>query len=128
MRNCTKNAGPPQSLSDRPPSRMRLSEGAAPDVDVLANSDEYQFIIDHSNSGFEFVEGSTGVKGRLKQCRGYWESTIDASNFVLDIISYGYKLPFSSISDSCHLRNNRSALNHPVFLKTLSPTYYLMIV
>ena len=40
---------------------------------------------------------------------------MDASKFVLDIISYGYKLPFSSIPDSCHLRNNRSALSHPDF-------------
>ena len=68
-----------------------------------------------------FVEGSTGVMGRLKQCRGYWESTIDASKFVLDIISHGYKLPFSSIPDSCHLRNNRSALNHPDFVEDAIP-------
>jgi len=71
-------------------------------------TDEYPFIVDYLNSGVEFVEGSTGVKGRLKQCISYWESTISAPRFVLDVISEGYKLPFINVPDFCYIRNNRS--------------------
>ena len=74
----------------------------------IVETDEYPFIVDYLNSGVEFVEGSTGVKGRLKQCISYWESTVSAPRFVLDVISEGYKLPFPN---SCYIRNNRSAKN-----------------
>ena len=70
-----------------------------------------------SGSGVEFVEGSSGVKGRLKQCISYWESTICAPQFVLGRISEGYRLPFVRFPDKSHLRNNRSAVRHPQFVK-----------
>ena len=46
-------------------------------MDVV-ETDEYSLIDDYLGSGVEFVEGSSGVKGRLKQCISYWESTICA--------------------------------------------------
>ena len=57
------------------------------------------------------------MKGRLKQCVSYWESTISASRFVLDVISEGYKLPFSRVPVPCFTRNNRSAELHPSFVE-----------
>jgi len=39
-------------------------------VDVV-EIDEYPLIDDYLGSGVEFVEGSSGVKGRLKQCFSY---------------------------------------------------------
>ena len=83
----------------------------------IVETDEYPFIVDYLNSGVEFVEGSTGVKGRLKQCISYWESTIRAPWFVLDVMSEGYKLPFIRVPDSCYIRNNRSAEKHPNFVE-----------
>ena len=36
-------------------------------MDVV-ETDEYPLVDDYLGSGVEFVEGSYGVKGRLKQC------------------------------------------------------------
>ena len=78
---------------------------------------EYPLIDDCLGSGVEFVEGSSGVKGRLKQSISYWESTICAPQFVLGLISEGYRLPFVRFPDKCYLRNNRSAVCHPQFVQ-----------
>ena len=65
----------PGSSSDRPPSREWLSKDTVSDIDV--ETDENPFIIDYLISGAGF-EGSSGMKGRLKQSVSYWESTISA--------------------------------------------------
>jgi len=50
------------------PTQGGLSAEVASDVHVdMVETDEYLFIVDYLTSGVEFVEGSTGVKGRLKQ-------------------------------------------------------------
>ena len=85
-------------------------------MDVV-KTDEYPFTVDYLNGGVEFMEGTTGVKDRLKQCISFWESTISAPRFVLDVISEGYKLPFIRVPDSCYLRNNRSAEKHHNFME-----------
>ena len=85
-------------------------------MDVV-QTDEYPLIADYVGSGVEFVQGSAGVKGRLKQCIDYWESNICAPRFALDLISEGYKLPFVRFPESCYIRNNRSALCHPQFVQ-----------
>ena len=83
----------------------------------IVETDEYPLIDDYLGSGVEFVEGSSGVKGRPKQCISYWESTICAPQFVLGLISEGYRLPFVRFPDKCHLRSNRSAVRHPQFVE-----------
>ena len=82
------------------------------------NQDEYCSFVS-SSSNWEVLQGdkSNGVKGRLKKCFNYWESTISASRFVLDIISEGYKLPFVNFPGRCYLNNNLSARNHPEFVQ-----------
>ena len=85
-------------------------------MDVV-ETDEYPLNDDYLGSGVEFVEGFSGVKGRLKQCISYWESTICAAQFVLGLISEGYRLPFVRFPDKCHLRNNRFAVRHPQFVE-----------
>ena len=57
------------------------------------------------------------MKGRLKQCVIYWESTISAYRFVLDAISEGYKLSFIRVPAPCFTKNNRSAELHPSFVE-----------
>ena len=71
---------------------------------------EYPLISDYLNTGVEFFGG---VKGRLKQCFGYWQSTILVfSQFVLDIIVEGYTLLFKKPPEPCYIKNNRSAEAH----------------
>ena len=53
--------------------------GTISDMDVgIVETDKYPFIIDYLSTGAEFIQGSLGVKGRLKQCVSYWESAIAA--------------------------------------------------
>ena len=58
-----------------------------------------------------------GVKGRLKQCISYWESTVCASGCVLDVISEGYRLPFISFPERGFISSNCSAPCHPQFVQ-----------
>ena len=65
-----------------------------------------------SSCGDEFSakDGGNGVKGRLKSLLNFWVETLEASDFVLDMIRRGYRLPFAQYPSQCFLKNNRSAL------------------
>ena len=65
---------------------------------------------------FSVEGGSNGVKSRLKSSLNFWVEALDASDFVLDMIRCGYRLPFAHYPSQCFLRNNRSALQHPEFV------------
>ena len=92
--------------------------GTVSDKDVgIVETDEYPLIIDYLSCEAEFIEGSLGLKGRLKQCVSYWESATGAPRFVLDVISKGYKLPSIRVPDPCLIWNNRSAKLHPSFVE-----------
>ena len=68
---------------------------------------------------FSVKGGSNGVKGRLKSSLNFWVEALDASDFVLEMIRRGYRLPFAQYPSQCFLKNNRSALQHPEFVKLL---------
>lgn len=57
------------------------------------------------------------VKGRLRSHISFWHS-IGASKFVIDTLSKGYVLPFNSTPQRAYFRNNKSAFDHCVFVKT----------
>ena len=65
---------------------------------------------------FSVKGGSNGIKGRLKSSLSFWVETLDASDFVLDMIRRGYSLPSAQYPSQCFLKNNRSALQHPEFV------------
>ena len=56
------------------------------------------------------------MKGRLSASINFWVETLDAPDFVLGIIRQGYRLPFRDYPAPCHLRNNKSSLQHPEFV------------
>ena len=68
---------------------------------------------------FEYMEedltnkGSSllGIKGSLKRNITFWEN-IGASALILDIISYGFKIPFYTTPESSFSNNNRYAMEH----------------
>ena len=66
---------------------------------------------------FEFVESASysSVRGRLFKSLNEWEK-IGAPNFILDVISEGYKIPFISLPTPKHSRNNGSALKESQFV------------
>ena len=52
------------------------------------------------------------VAGRLKCHAQFWRS-IGASQFILDVIDQGYRIPFHSTPPVSFSSNNKSALAHP---------------
>ena len=86
--------------------------------DADAQQVEYDFLhfLSSSSDEFSVKGGSNGVKGRLKSSFNFWVETLDASDFVLDMIRRGYRLPFAEYPSQCFLKNNRSALQHPGFV------------
>jgi hypothetical protein len=58
-----------------------------------------------------------GAIGRPR-CFSFWRDKLKASQFILDVISKGYKLPFKDgiTPPSSHLRNNKSALENKAFV------------
>lgn len=59
----------------------------------------------------------TSVVGRLTSCLPFWRGTLKANQFVLDIIEHGYTIPFIEEPPSAYAANNKSASNHPGFVR-----------
>ena len=79
---------------------------------VLGNtscgSDNYSY--DHEQDSKNAL-----VKGSLRSNLEYWKE-IGASDFILDVIENGYKLPFRTIPDIAEFKNNRSARENAQFV------------
>ena len=45
------------------------------------------------------------------------KNVLRASNFVLNVIEFGYYMPFLEQPTSFHAKNNKSSLLHPVFVE-----------
>ena len=84
--------------------------------DPISNSDELLQVTDLSFLNFECDKGRTpNVKGNLKRNISFWR-TISAPRFILDVIELAYKLPFETLPESVHLKNNKSAEKHAAFV------------
>ena len=86
------------------------------DADAQQVECDFLHLLSSSSDEFSVKGGSNGVKGRLKSSLNFWVETLDASDFVLDMIRRGYRLPFAEYPSQCFLKNNRSALKHPGFV------------
>ena len=56
------------------------------------------------------------VKGRLRRAYSIWKD-LKAPQFILDVIQFGYKLPFIHTPSVYNARNNKSALAESVFVE-----------
>ena len=63
----------------------------------------------------EPINSSVVVKGRLKKHVTFWQK-IDASKWILDIISNGYCLPFTSLPSRRFFNNHASTIKHSDFV------------
>ena len=57
------------------------------------------------------------LHGSLLKALPFWRE-IESSQFILQTIELGYKLPFLSIPNSCFLTNNRSAKDNSFFVES----------
>lgn len=73
----------------------------------------------HRISEFKEGDSQSNVYDRLRQNIHFWKETLTCPRFVLDTVEFGYKIPFKhSKPTPCFLRNNKSALKHPEFVKS----------
>ena len=83
------------------------------DTDKLRN-----FVEDDFDFFFEYEQGRSStivVAGRLKSHIQFWRS-IGASQFILDVIEHGYRIPFHSTPPVSFSSYNKSALTHSDFV------------
>ena len=109
-----------------PPKTNLFTDSRHAMVAVRMCADEYFYfsldnVIDNDahalDSFHEFLENSCSVrvKGRLRTHVTFWKS-IGASDFIVDTISRGYIIPFLNTPPKACFKNNRSALEHSVFV------------
>ena len=72
-------------------------------------------LVDKNNT-HDFVDKNVSVKGSLKAHSNFWHS-INANQYVLDVIENGYRLPFLTTPEGCFLKNNKSSLDNPEFVQ-----------
>ena len=90
--------------------------------DCTGFEDEYtnSFSIDNllTNDYYEYEQGQKDilVKGRLRQNIQFWKDTLQANDFIIDVIENGYKIPFYSMPMRTILPNNKSAMADSAFV------------
>ena len=57
------------------------------------------------------------VQGRLLEHSSFWKEELEASQFVLDIVTNGYKIPFIAYPQPMIAKNHHSALKHSKFVE-----------
>ena len=82
-----------------------------------SDDDVSELLIDCHCSKSGFLTSEPDVKGRLAQLVEFWENTLEAPPFIIDVNKHGYSLPFREFPLSCFLSNNRSALRNPQFVR-----------
>ena len=83
----------------------------------LQNRDK-SFLEHYYLDSYEYERGVSSnivVPGSLKNHIQLWRS-IGTSQFILDVIDEGYRIPFYSTPPPSYSRNNISALAHPSFV------------
>ena len=92
------------------------SSSLLPDRDKSLNSFPELLVLDHDL--YEYEQGLSPniiVAGRLKTHIQFWKS-IGASQYILDVIDSGYRIPFHSTPPVSFSNNNKSALANASFV------------
>ena len=83
-------------------------------VTNVANKGIGQNIAKSSNS--EFDEDKF-IQGKLKRNLKFWREVIKPSDFILNMIQSGYKIPFHTAPDPYYFDNRSSALTRKSFVE-----------
>jgi hypothetical protein len=60
------------------------------------------------------------VKGSLSKHVSFSKIHSRAGKYIVDIIQYGYTIPFLCFPEPIHLRNNKSAIDNAEFVETFT--------
>lgn len=62
-------------------------------------------------------ENANSVKNRLKHSYKFWENVLKPSDYILNVVKFGYRLEFEDLPDRVFLKNNKSALDNSGFVE-----------
>ena len=87
---------------------------------LVEDTDKLRNFVEDDFDFFEYEQGRSStivVAGRLKShiIVQFWRS-IGASQFILDVIEHGYRIPFHSTPPVSFSSYNKSALTHSDFV------------
>ena len=71
----------------------------------------------HMSEQYELEQGESAksIKGNLRKHFKFWQ--VNCTNqFILDAIKEGYKIPFITLHESSHDKNNRSTYQYHSFV------------
>ena len=96
---------------------MEAEDDSASDGNLVSfRSEIHPLILDSLGDSFSFDFSSRpSVRGRLKLCIPFWRS-LGTSQFILQVISQGYKIPFFELPTPFFKANNASALSNRSFV------------
>ena len=116
VRPSTPISRPEPHSSNHPPKPTVLlgSSDAIPGntsvVEVFEGISDHSIDFDNSHTSVH------SVKGRLKDHFNFWSHDLGASDFILQVISNGYAIPFVTIPPKAFFRNNNSAVKEAGFV------------
>ena len=85
---------------------------------LVEDTDKLRNFVEDDFDFFEYEQGRSStivVAGRLKSHFQFWRS-IGASQFIVDVIEHGYRIPFHSTPPVSFSSNNKSTLAHSDFV------------
>jgi hypothetical protein len=56
------------------------------------------------------------VCGRLSACKQWWYDNLQLSKLVINVLEFGYEIPFVEEPLRCYLKNNANALKNSEFV------------
>ena len=98
------------------PQRFRIQERHS-DISVT-EKDEVEYFIKFSNN-YEKKSGKSlvNVKGNLRKHSWFWTNVLHANDFIMNVINFGYIIPFVTHPTPNLMKNNRPALQHSDFVE-----------
>jgi len=87
--------------------------------DLVNEDSDYLVFLHIKGNSFEVKSGDDylSVKGQLRGALYFWND-INAPQFFLDVIEYGFKLLLLQIPPPFTAKNNNSALEQPAFVES----------
>ena len=99
-----------------PHSLSLLAVESVMQLDFLATDQEHIVEFSEPEKSLSEPQPVTSVQGRLRKNSKFWIDELEASQFVTDIITHGYRLPFLAFPPAVCARNHKSAFEHADFV------------
>ena len=102
------------SVPERPSPQLQQETNSSNETVKynIFNLHDQQFEYEHS-----VKDNNSFSVGSLKKNYKFWSDTLKANNFVLNVVSSGYLIPFFETPTPAFLKNNSSAISHSVFVE-----------